>query len=138
VSGTVEQLATYRRLQERLNAGWPEFAAKRQQRLAQAERLGHAAEKVAENVLEDLFTGPLDWALADVNYQVECADVLLTRLGIKHLLVEVKRPGALAWNRHALEAALVQAAGYARRQKVTAVAVSDGQMLYAADVGEAE
>jgi hypothetical protein len=137
MSGSVEQLATYRRLHERLTAAWPEFAAKRQARLAQAERLGHAAEKVAENILEDLFTGPLDWALADVNYQVECADVLLTRLGIKHLLVEVKRPGALAWNRHAVDAALVQAAGYARRQKVTAVAVSDGQMLYAADVGEA-
>jgi len=103
----------------------------------QADRLGHAAEKVAENILEDLLTGPLDWCLADVNYQVECADVLLTRLGIKHLLVEVKRPGALAWNRHAVDAALLQAAGYARRQKVSAVAVSDGHMLYAADVGEA-
>ena len=67
------------------------------------------------NILEDLFTGPLDWSLADVNYQVDYADLLLTRLGVKHLLVEVKRPGSLAWNRHAVDAALVQAAGYARK-----------------------
>ena len=35
------------------------------------ERVGHAAEKVAENILEDVFTGPLDWSLAGVNNQVE-------------------------------------------------------------------
>jgi hypothetical protein len=72
-----------------------------------------------------------------VNYQVDYADLLLTRLGVKHLLVEVKRPGNLAWNRHAVDAALVQAAGYARKQKVGSIAVSDGHMLYAADVTEA-
>ncbi len=132
-----DRLASYRRLSERLESRWPDFAAKRQERLAQADRLGHAAEKVAENILEDLFTGPLDWSLADVNYQVDYADLLLTRLGVKHLLVEVKRPDRLAWNRHALDVALVQAAGYARRQKVGAIAVSDGRLLYAADVSEA-
>ena len=72
-----------------------------------------------------------------MNYQVDYADLLLTRLGVKHLLVEVKRPGNLAWNRHAVDAALVQAAGYARKQKVGSIAVSDGHMLYAADVTEA-
>jgi len=137
MSGAVEELATYRRLHARLEAGWPAFAARRQARLAQTDRLGHAAEKVAENILEDLFTGPLDWSLADVNYQVDYADLELTRLGIKHLLVEVKRPGALAWNRQAVVDALDQARRYAHSQKVTAVAVSDGHMLYAADVGEA-
>ena len=35
------------------------------------ERVGHAAEKVAENILEDVFTGPLGWSLAGVNNQVE-------------------------------------------------------------------
>jgi hypothetical protein len=137
MSSSLEQLATYHRLNERLSICWPAFVAKRHDRLVQAGRLGHAAEKVAEGILEDLFTGPLDWSLADVNYQVDYADLLLTRLGIKHLLVEVKRPGALAWSRHAVDAALLQAAGYARRQKVSAIAVSDGHMLYAADVGEA-
>ena len=137
MTSSLDQLATYRRLNERLTVCWPAFVAKRRDRLVQADRLGHAAEKVAEGILEDLFTGPLDWSLADVNYQVDYADLLLTRLGIKHLLVEVKRPGALAWNRHAVDAALFQAAGYARKQKVSAIAVSDGHMLYAADVGEA-
>lgn len=136
-SVALDRLASYRRLNERLSGRWPEFAAKRRDRLAQADRLGHAAEKVAENILEDLFTGPLDWSLADVNYQVDYADLLITRLGVKHLLVEVKRPGHLAWSRHAVDAALVQAAGYARKQKVGAIAVSDGHMLYAADVTEA-
>jgi hypothetical protein len=133
----IEGLASYRRLSARLALGWPEFAARRRQRLAQADRFGHAAEKVAENILEDLFTGPLDWALGDVNYQIDYADLELTRLGIKHLLVEVKRPGSLAWNRRALELALGQAAGYARLQKVASIAVSDGHLLYAADVGDA-
>lgn len=137
MTSSLEQLATYRRLNARLTVSWPVFIAKRRDRLVQAERLGHAAEKVAEGILEDLLTGPLDWSLADVNYQVDYADLLLTRLGIKHLLVEVKRPGALAWNRHAVDAALFQAAVYARKQKVSAIAVSDGHMLYAADVGEA-
>ncbi len=59
----------------------------------QAERLGHAAEKVAENILEDLFAGPLDRALADVNYQVDCADMELTRLGVKHLIVRLSAQG---------------------------------------------
>lgn len=137
VSGSLDGLATFRRFQQRAGARWPAFQDRRAEHLAQAERLGHAAEKVAENILADLFTGPLDWALADVNYQVDYADILLTRLGVKHLLVEVKRPGTLAWSRHAVDAALLQAEGYARRQKVGAIAVGDGHMLYAADVSDA-
>jgi hypothetical protein len=46
----------------------------------------------------------------------------------------VKRPGALAWNRRAVEAALDQARRYADEQKVKCIGVSDGFMLYAADV----
>jgi len=91
-------------------------------------------EKVAENILEDLFTRVLDWILADVNLQVGRADIVLSELGIKRLVLEVKRPGALAWHRPAVGAALEQALGYAASQKVGAVAVSDGRMLYAADV----
>jgi hypothetical protein len=44
--------------------------AKRDQRLARQRRFGTAAEKVAENVLEDLFTMVLDWHLSEVNNQV--------------------------------------------------------------------
>ena len=52
-------------------------------------------EKVAENILEDLFTMVLDWSLDDVNLQVGRADVVLSELGIKRLVLEVKRPGTL-------------------------------------------
>jgi len=58
---------------------------------------------VAKNILEDLLTTVLDWSVGDLNNQVEYADLVLTRLGIKYLVIEVKRPGALAWNRRAVE-----------------------------------
>jgi len=132
----LENLASHRRCAERLQAAWPGFAAKRDQRLEQQRRLGEASEKVAENILEDLFTAVLDWPLADFNNQVEHADIVLTDHGIKRLVVEVKRPGSLAWSRRAVEAALAQAMRYAGEQKVKAVAVSDGLMLYAANIAE--
>jgi hypothetical protein len=91
-------------------------------------------EKIAENILEDLFTTVLDWCLADVNLQVGRADVVLSALGIKRLVLEVKRPGSLVWRRGAVGAALDQARRYAASQRVGAVAVSDATMLYAADV----
>jgi hypothetical protein len=59
------------------------FAKKRKERLAQHKRYGTVAEKVAENILEDLFTEVLDWSISDLNNQVEYADLLLTHLGIK-------------------------------------------------------
>jgi hypothetical protein len=129
-----EQLASYRRTVERIHGNWPAFLEKRTERMKQQERHGVAAERVAENILEDLFTMVLDWSLSDINNQVGYADLLLTRLGIKYLIVEVKRPGALAWNRRAVEAALDQALRYADEQKVRCVGVSDGLMLYAADI----
>ena len=58
----------------------------------------------------------------------------MTRLGVKRLIVEVKRPGKLAWNRRAVALALDQALRYAHEQKVKCIGVSDGLMLYAADV----
>ena len=132
-SAGVVSLASYRRCCEHLTAAWPAFRARREERLAQQRRFGTAAEKVAENILEDLFTMVLDWPLADVNNQVGYADLVLTRLGIKHLIVEVKRPGALAWNERSVDLALAQARRYADEQKVGSIAVSDGIMLYACD-----
>lgn len=114
--------------------GWPDFQAKRRERLAQQERFGTAAEKVAENILEDLFTMVLDWRLSEVNNQVSYADLVLTRLGVKQLIVEVKRPGALAWNERAVSLALTQAHRYADQQRVKSIAVSDGVVLYARDI----
>ena len=129
----VVSLASYRRCCDRLIAAWPEFLAKREERLAQQRRFGTAAEKVAENILEDLFTMVLDWRLSEVNNQVGYADLVLTRLGVKHLIIEVKRPGALAWNQRSADLALAQAHRYADEQKVHSIAVSDGIMLYARD-----
>lgn len=130
----IRNLASYQKCTERIRCNWGSFRQKRAERLKQQERHGIAAEKVAENILEDLFTMVLDWTLADLNNQVGYADILLTRLGIKYLILEAKRPGALAWNRRAVEAALDQAVRYAGEQKVRCVAVSDGLMLYAADI----
>lgn len=129
----VEHLASYQHCVTRIRDGWSAFGDKRNERLEQQRRHGHAAEKVAENILEDLFTQVLDWELGDLNNQVQYADLLLSRLGVKYLLVEAKRPGALAWNRRAVDAALTQARVYADEQCVSTVAVSDGVMLYAAD-----
>jgi len=130
----VKGLASYRRCLDRINGAWPAFTEKRQARLVQQERHGAAAEKVTENIIEDLFTEVLDWPISDLNNQVDYADLLLTSLGVKYLIVETKRPGALAWNRKAVEAALNQAVRYAAEQKVRCVGVSDGYMLYAADL----
>ncbi len=129
-----EDLASFRRCVERINTKWPNFIERRQERLAQQGRFGAAAEKVTEGIIEDLFTGVLDWTLADLNNQVEFADILLSSLGIKYLLLEAKRPGALAWSRPAVESALDQARRYADEQRVSTIAISDGVMLYAADV----
>lgn len=127
-------LASYRRCIERIGANWSAFQARRLERLRERERFGHAAERATESILEDLFTGVLDWSLGDVNHQVGYADLLLSSLGVKHLIVEAKRPGALSWNRAAIDAALDQACRYAAEQSVRNVAVSDGRMLYAAEV----
>lgn len=132
-TSTIEKLASYQRCIQRIKASWPAFQAKRLQRLKQQERHGLASEKVAENIIEDLFTEVLDWEIADLNNQLDYADIVLTKCGIKYLLIETKRPGALVWNQRAVEKALAQATRYAVEQKVTCVAISDGSMLYAAN-----
>ena len=130
----VTELSTHHRCVERINANWGSFQKRRSERLVQQDRHGVAAERVAENILEDLFTEVLDWQLSDINNQLEYADLVLTSLGVKHLLIEVKKPGSLAWHKKAVEAALEQARRYADEQKVKRIAVSDGVMLYAADI----
>lgn len=131
---SIEQLASYQRCTARIASHWHEFQVSRRERLREQARCGHAAERAVESIIEDLFTEVLDWSIGDLNHQVGYADILLSRLGIKHLIIETKRPGALAWNRPAVQKALDQACCYAAKQKVQCVAVSDGVMLYAADV----
>lgn len=132
--GTEGDLAAYRRCTAEIAERWPAFQERRTQRLRERDRFGHAAEKATESILEDLFTGVLDWSVGDVNHQVGRADITLTTLGIKRLIVEAKAPGALAWSVTARERALHQAQRYADEQKVRIVAASDGLILYAADV----
>ncbi len=134
MSESYKDLASYKRSVERILEKWPPFLDRRKERLVQQVRHGVAAEKVAENILEDLFTEVLDWTISDLNNQVGYADLLLSRLGVKYLIIEVKRPGALAWNRRAVEAALNQALRYGHEQKVNCIGVSDGTMFYAADL----
>ena len=128
------ELASYKRFETHLTTNWPTFCAKRSERLRQQGRFGEASERVAENIVEDLFTVALDWKLGDINNQVDYADIVVTRLGIKYCIVETKRPGALAWNRAAVHSALEQARRYADEQKVNCIAVSDGVMFYAANI----
>jgi hypothetical protein len=130
---SVNKLAAYRKCAERIKTAWPVFAAERRRRLQQGGG-GQPVEKVAENILENLFTTVLDWPIENVRPQVERADIVLTRLGLKYLVLEVKRPGLLTGRQAAVEAAMTQARHYADDQRVKAVAVSDGIMLYAADV----
>ncbi|MDE3193925.1 MAG: hypothetical protein KGN00_09585 [Chloroflexota bacterium] len=55
-------LAVYERCQTRLRQQWSTFLQRRD-RLQQQERHGVAAERVTENIQEDLFTVALDWQL---------------------------------------------------------------------------
>lgn len=65
--------------------------------------------------------------------QGERVDVLLTRLGVRYLIVEAKRPGSLD-GPASIERALRQACGYAEQLKVDKIAVSDGCILEAHDL----
>jgi hypothetical protein len=132
----LESLAAYRHCSERICAAWPGFLERRAARLEPHPLLGNTPEKITEDILQDLFTNVLDWPIESFNPQVEHADIVLSYLGIRHLIIEAKRPGALAWNRDAVDRALEQALGYADRQQVRCIAISDGVMLYATDLAD--
>jgi hypothetical protein len=91
------------------------------------------AEKVAENILCEWFTGVVDWATEQVRLQEQRVDLMLVRGGLKYLIVEVKRPGSFE-GRGAIMRALTQARGYATELRVDRVAISDGCILEAYDV----
>ena len=84
--------------------------------------------------MEDLFSEVLDWSLADLNHEIDYADMVITQQGIKTIIIEAKRPGLLAWHGRAIEDALAQSRRYADRQRVPHIVITDGVMLYAADV----
>jgi hypothetical protein len=117
-----------------MTSAWPDFQARRWERLAHQARVAAAAEQVAANILEDLLTTVLDWRLSEVNNRGAQADLVLTRLGARQLVIEVKGPGTLAWNERAVGLALTRARRRADEQRVRTIAISDGIMLYARDV----
>jgi len=124
---TVVSLASYRRCCDRLTAAWPSGSSL----VSSGDRHGRreGGRKHSRRPLHD----GLELPPSEVNNQVGHADLVLTRLGVKHLIIEVKRPGALAWNERSVGLALTQAHRYADEQKVHSIAVSDGIMLYARD-----
>ena len=129
------ELASYKKCIDGICEKWNSFLEKRSKRLLEQLRHGGvAAEKVAENILEDLFTEVLDWTVGNIDHQVGYADIILENLGIKYLILEVKRPGYLAWNRKSVESALEQVRRYADEQRVKSIGISDGIMLYAANI----
>jgi len=127
------ELARQRRCVEQIRERWPAFLTARQAHL-RSHAVGQTpSEKVAENILCDLFTRVLDWPTEQVRLQEAHTDILLTRLGVKYLVMEAKRPGSLD-GPGSISRALRQAVGYARELNVAAVAVSDGCLLEAHDL----
>lgn len=130
---TDSDLASARRSVARIHDRWASFQESRQRHLSGVS-LGHTpAEKVAENILCELFTGVLDWTTEQVRLQEQRVDLMLTRGGLKYLIVEVKRPGSFD-GRGSILRALSQARGYATELMVDKVAVSDGCIFEAYDV----
>lgn len=122
--------ASHRRCVERITQTWQAFLEARSDRL----RHGDETEKVAEAIIEDLFTGVLDWSKGDLMYGIGYADIVVSHHLAKYLVIEVKRPGTLFPGRRALENAVGQARRYAGEQKIRSVAATDGRYFYAADV----
>ena len=59
-------LASHRRCIDRIAQTWQTFLETRSDRL----RHGGETEKVAEAIIEDLFTGVLDWSKGDLMHEV--------------------------------------------------------------------
>lgn len=125
----VYQRLTIARIRDR----WPAFAVARTTHLAAHASERTPSEKVAENILLDLFTTVLDWTIDQVRLQENRVDMLLARMGVKHLVIEAKRPGSMD-GPGSVAAALRQARGYAEEHKVGKVAVSDGCVFEAYDL----
>jgi hypothetical protein len=126
-------LASFHTWTCRAEKAWTPFTGRRLEHLAEGHRYGGAPEKVAEDIVADLLTDVLGWAVSDLNHQVAYCDILVTQLGVRRLVIETKRPGALGGQR-AVDGAFLQAQGYAETLHVDTVGVSDGARLLAADL----
>ena len=96
VLAMAEVLVLHQRCCDRIRAAWPGFADLRRRHLVQGDRFGRIPERATEEILRVLFTSVLDWPTEHVNWQVERADIVLTSPGVRWLVLEAKRPGALA------------------------------------------
>ena len=135
MSGTlgVEHFASCRRCIERIRASWPAFLRVRASRLDEARRAGRPRRWPItpwKTSSRKCWTG--HWLTSTIRSRER--DILLTKHGTKYLLIKTKRPGALALHRRAVEGALDRARRYAPDERVRCIAVSDGTMLYAADM----
>jgi hypothetical protein len=88
--------------------------------------------------MEDLLTAMLDWPMTSLKYQGGRSDITLTQQEIRYLIVKTKRPGALLGQPSAVEKAVNQARRYPEEQKVRRIAVSDGTLVAAWDLGHSE
>jgi hypothetical protein len=70
-------LASYQHWTARAQRAWPPFQTRRLEHLAEGRRYGGAPEKVAEDIVADLLTDVLGWAVSDLNHQVKHCDILL-------------------------------------------------------------
>ncbi len=119
---------------QKISSNWPKFCELRVQHLSQAERFGAAPEKIAEEIIRDLFTLVLDWSVDSFNYQLKHSDIVLTSPGIKWIVIEAKRPGLLTYKPSRIEMAFNQVLRYAAEQKIRCAAICDGNVLFAKDV----
>lgn len=125
-----QELASYQRCIRSIDENWRGFSERLNDRL----RRGGEAEPVAEAIIEDLCTRVLDWRVGDLQRQEGGSDIILSRNGVKYLLIEAKRPKTLRLERRPLERAVDQARGYAAKQQVGRIAATDGHLFYGADL----
>lgn len=129
--------ATQRKCLECLRRHWPDFLRRRRAHIGE-QGVGKTSEVVTRNIVQDLFTVPLDWSFEDLKFEVPCkagrADIVLSSLGISQLIVETKAPKEFVWSRAHIDKALWQARQYGDELHVAQMAVSDGSLLYAADL----
>jgi hypothetical protein len=120
------------RFVEEMRGRWPGFLARRHEHL-QAYASGRTpSRRTTENILRDLLTTVLDWSAHQVRLQ-DSGSLLLSRLGAKYLVVEIKEPGSLD-GPGKVSRALWPAVRQAESLKARRVAVTDGDLFDAHDL----
>jgi hypothetical protein len=126
-------LSSYKKFIERLHQNWKTFLESRS-KLLNPLKYQPVPEKVSEEIIRNLLTLVLDWEESDLQWQMQYADLVLTRNRNKYLVAELKRPSSLKRSLDSNQEALNQVRRYADEQKVNLVAISDGSVFYAADI----